>query len=387
MNTIHEGNITKLTSASAINRELRAQTYDINVTMAGFELHHRRPFQMPEKIYGGYDTFALRVLKTFSQLKKGMAVLLSGPKGSGKTLTAKQIAIMSEMPVLCITSQLTGSNFNAFLTEIPNPCVIFIDEFEKVYNDRESRNWFLSLLDGASDNKHLFVMTSNSDDIGEYFANRPGRVRYHKKYTSLDDKILMEMIDDNMPQGRLKKAVVKLIQEKGGLSPDALMSLITECMMHNEVPADFMEYFNIQTELTGWYDVIIDTKGLRPKPKITKKQLEQAESYIQAFNDESLAYARSYYSEGEKYTVEVNEQYSAKMTKPFKGTQHQSNPGDLFVEVNFAEKANSTKQTRRFNILHREVKSMKFDNGIIVLETKNNQVFRFQKTSSRAYVD
>lgn len=387
MNTIHEGNITKLTPANAINPTLKAQTYDVVATMTGFELHHRRPFQMPAKIYGGYDTFAVRALKTFSKLNKGMAVLLSGPKGSGKTLTAKQIANMSEMPVLCITSQLTGMGFNAFLTEIPNQCVIFIDEFEKVYSERESRNWFLSLLDGASDNKHLFVMTSNSDDIGEYFANRPGRVRYHKKYQNLDDKILMEMIDDNMPKGKLKDAVVKLIKEKGGLSPDALMSLISECMIHNEVPAQFMEYFNIQTELTGWYDVSIETKGLRPKPKLNKKQLEDAECFINAFNEDGIGYAKSYYSSGERYTTEVNEQYFCKMTKPFRGSQNTNQPGDCFVEINFAEKANSTKNTRRFTVYHRDVKSMKFDNGIIVLETKSNQVFRFQKTSTKSYIE
>ena len=101
MKVLQDGRQFSLTQADSINPRLPVGTYDINANpQKGFYLASRPNFVMPEKIYGGHDKFATRVLKTFNALNKGMAALLSGPKGCGKTLTAKKIAIDSQLPLL-----------------------------------------------------------------------------------------------------------------------------------------------------------------------------------------------------------------------------------------------------------------------------------------------
>ena len=383
MNLIHQGNITCLTGASAIHAKLPVKTYDVQIDgrTGEYQLHHRPQFDMPEKIYGDNDSFAARCITTFHHLSKGMAVLLSGPKGCGKTLTAKRIALDSNMPVLCISNAFAGMGFTSFLTELPTKCVIFIDEFEKTYNDKDLRNSFLTLLDGASDNKHLFVLTSNSAQIGEYFTNRPGRVRYHKKYTELSISVLKDIIDDKMPKGPLRKAVHAMVEETGSISPDALISVIQECLIHNEPPDSFKSFFNICTELSGAYDVKIKTTGFRPKPKLTKMKLEQAKAFIQNVHEDGVYYARAYYGEGEKHCDEVDEMWMAKHCRPFEDKEMKNG---IAANIWFAESGTSTK-SRRFQFGSHEVNGVKREEGVIIVELKNGATYFFEKAQPLSY--
>lgn len=398
MNVINQGGITSLTAAQAIHKLLPAATYDIQINpMTGqFELHHRPSFRMPDKIYGGHDEFSIRCLRTFRELGKGMAVLLSGPKGCGKTLTAKKLAIDSAMPVLTVSAALAGMGFNSFLTDLPNSCLIFIDEFEKVYHDKDTRNSFLSLLDGASDNKHLFILTSNESNIGEYFTNRPGRVRYHRKYQELDESVLMEMIRDKMPKGKLRAAVEKLVKELGSISPDALTCLIQECLIHSEIPAEFMSFFNIETELKGAYDVTIQTTGFRQKPRLSKINEDKARQFIRNVDEDGIGYARNYYGEGEKHCMKVSETWTARYCHPFRDTNPHNQLArkmgmepegqTLSANVTFAEKAGS-KATRNFSFQQHQVEKMTRADGEIRVLLKDGTHYTFHKAAPFEYFE
>lgn len=380
MNTITHGNITKLTEADSIDAGLRTGTYDIQQDQFGnYELHHRPPFRLPEKIYGGHDGFSTRCLKTFRELGKGMAVLLSGNKGSGKTLTAKRMAMESGMPVLTVGAPYSGVAFNAFLTDIPCPVMVLIDEFEKLYDRGENRNNFLSLLDGASDNKHLFILTSNDPNIGEYFSNRPGRVRYHRKYSETDSRMLQEMIRDMMPEGKLREALEALVKDVGDISPDSLVCLVQECLIHQEIPAEFLSFFNIETELGGFYDVTIRCIGYVPMPKLSKARKDLAMQFLENFRENGLEYAATYYEEGMACCQPVEEIWHARRSMPFeRGCKIQN--GQFQAQVNWAERDNS-KQTRNFCIAPHQVKDLRRSGGIIHVTTKDGKEFAFVKSA------
>lgn len=386
MNIIQSGNISALTGATSINPKLSVGTYDVqfNRQTAQYELHHRPGFKLPDKVYGGQDNFSDRCLKTFKELGKGMAVLASGPKGCGKTLTAKKLGMDSGMPVLCLIEPMAGAQFTAFLTDIPNPCVIFIDEFEKLYKDVDDRNSFLTLLDGASDNKHLFVLTSNDPDIGEFFANRPGRVRYHRQYDEFDQSILMEMIADKMKKGRIRTAVEKFIERVGSVSPDVLTSLISECQIHNEPPEKFMDFFNISTELGGTYDVTIKIQGYRLKKNVPPDKVEEAVNFKDEERSSDLETARYYHSEGEAWCDKVDETWTSTFCRPFRTRNQKRNgrDGGIEVDINYAKQSGGRDTNyRNFEFMQHQIKKMSREHGQIFIELHDGRSFHFTKTA------
>lgn len=226
----------------------------------GFYLEVRNSFSMPEKVYGSdLGPFIERVLNTFTRrVDKNLGVLLSGPKGTGKTVTAKILANTAasrDFPVITVTAAFGGNAFMSFLHSIGKPCVIFIDEFEKIYSDKSSRLDFLSLLDGAATCKHLYVFTSNQEDIGEYFIGRPGRVRYHKKYETLDKSIIRAIIDDKVADPALNTSIKQFVTILPNISIDSLSCIIEESLLHNEPPQEFADIINIKTDSNAAFDV------------------------------------------------------------------------------------------------------------------------------------
>ena len=61
---------------------------------------------LPSKIYAEDSFFIQRVLDTFGTDINNVGVLLSGLKGSGKSLTAKLIAKKSNLPILVVSPSI-----------------------------------------------------------------------------------------------------------------------------------------------------------------------------------------------------------------------------------------------------------------------------------------
>lgn len=384
MNTIQSGNRTQLTGAIAINKMLESNFYDIgHDPMSGYYLEHRPAFAMPEKIYGDCNKFTDRVIKTFSQLKKGMSVLLSGPKGCGKTMTAKKICLNSCMPVICVSAPHCGEGFKTFLTNIPNPCVVFIDEFEKTYQEEDHRNYMLSLLDGSTHNKHLFILTSNSENIGEYFKNRPGRVRYHKKFDEFPVEALHEMIDDKVTNTRIKKALHQYVEESGAMSPDMMSCLIEECLIHNQAPKEFKEYFNINSVDNSLYDCVIEFDKLVPNAELSNEDAEKAYNYINytKSSDETKQRIISKIKDIESYKklcTSTHVVYRNQFCRPFENFDDDN-------ELNFNSMfCAEEKEYDSFYVRGQSIKSIKKENGVIVIKW-NNYTATLRKSKSKIF--
>jgi hypothetical protein len=194
-----------------------------------------------------------------------MGVLLSGKKGTGKSITAKVIAANSNRPVISISVAYTGQGLTNFINGIESPSVIVIDEFEKTYCDQESRNYLLSLLDGMASSRHLFVLTSNESNIGEFFDSRPGRIRYHKQYNSLDNAIINSIIDDKVEDSTLNVAMKKAAETFFDLSPDSLISMIEESLMYDEVPEQYLEFFNVRNQENTRFEAYVTVRKWQMK--------------------------------------------------------------------------------------------------------------------------
>lgn len=382
MNTIQSGNRTQLTGATAINNNLSTGFYDIGYDpMSGYYLEHRAPFTLPSKIYGDCRDFSLRVIKTFTGLKRGMSVLLSGPKGCGKTLTAKQICIESSLPVICVNGPHSNEGFKTFLSNIPNPCIIFIDEFEKVYSENDHKNSMLSLLDGTTHNKHLFLMTSNSADIGVYFNNRPGRVRYHKRFDEFPEIALHQIVDDKVSDPVINAELHKYIETSGSLSPDAISCLIEECIMHNETPEKFRDIINIQSIDESSYTATVSTVRLMPIPILDAESLRKANDYIEY---ETASETRKNHwklnkpdiESGKKYVEEKTLEYVSLYCKPFDGYSYNQ---EIDIDYAYCEEL---KERESFSIRESDIIEIRKSKGSIYVKTKKLEV-EFVKTKPR----
>lgn len=215
----------------------------------GYFLSPSEPCSLPPKIYGPVEKQANRILSAHRKLGKGMGVLLSGTKGAGKTVLARMVCLKSPK-VLVVSDVFGGSGFIKFLDRLP-PMTIFIDEFEKIFRETEDRDSFLAVLDGTASSKHLFILTSNTDQVSEFMINRPGRLRYHLKFDNLSYEIMSEIIDDLVPEDSKPELNASIKQYAFGapnLSMDGLTAICHEAMMFDQKPTEFMPFFNVVGE-------------------------------------------------------------------------------------------------------------------------------------------
>lgn len=165
-----------------------------------------------EKIYGVHTKKVEKVLNTFRNFNRSEGVLLSGDKGIGKSLFTKLLTnavIDMGLPVIYVNE--ASSNLGDYIDSIPTECMILFDEFDKTFSSPYEQNDLLSLFDGTSRNKKLFVITCNNlDSLSSFLVNRPGRFHYHIcfKYPTSEDivKYLKDKLDEKY-WGEIPKVV------------------------------------------------------------------------------------------------------------------------------------------------------------------------------------
>ena len=236
--------------------KLKKGVYDVklNRNSGQFFLRERQSFTFPSKVYGNDHEIVERVLKKYGSVDRNLGVLLTGIKGSGKTVTAKKICDMSGLPTLIISEPYSGEAFIEFMTsnEIGN-CAVLIDEFEKIYNngrgeEGDAGNEFLRILDGPYSTHNLFVFTTNSEAINSCLYNRPSRIFYRKLYKSVESDVIDEMLDDLLERQDFRDDFIKTIRMMPFVSFDILSSLINECNLFNEPASKCIKYMNIRNE-------------------------------------------------------------------------------------------------------------------------------------------
>jgi hypothetical protein len=189
--------------AMDLHEHLPAGNYTVKFDkMAGcFYLEQIESFEIRGKIYGDTRKQSQRILNTFNDRTASTGVMLTGEKGSGKTLLAKLLAVTAAevgVPTIVINEPWCGEGFNSFMQMIEQPTVILFDEFEKVY-DKDDQEKMLTLLDGVYPSKKLFILTCNDKwRVDSHMRNRPGRIFYSLDFKGLEQDFIMEYCADNL---------------------------------------------------------------------------------------------------------------------------------------------------------------------------------------------
>lgn len=207
-----------------------------NPDTGAYYLEVIKNFTLPAKIYGNNNNYAQTIFNTFTAHRVGKitSAVLSGLKGSGKTLTAKQISLLgiaAGIPTLVLDQAFTGPDFVSFLTHIKVPFILFVDEFEKVFHKETDLNKLLSMLDGTMQAHMLCIMTMNSslnDDRFQFFKNRPGRVYYNIHYPTITTQIVKEYLADNLTAPINHDLFLTFLQKFQAMTVDLLSVLVTE---------------------------------------------------------------------------------------------------------------------------------------------------------------
>lgn len=201
-------------------------------------------FSMPSKLYETKedDRFINKVLNYYNKSENGTTgVMLSGLKGSGKTITAKNIALKSNLPIILIDKGFRPSLFIKLFNRMADTeaCFVF-DEIDKLGEDYDD-DYLLKILDGANTSgKKLVLCTCNDpDDVNEYLVDRCSRIRYWKEFGEMSTSMIQNILEDKLNDKSEIKPLTDFISENFKvISFDNISSFVDEV---NEYPTTSYE--------------------------------------------------------------------------------------------------------------------------------------------------
>lgn len=255
------GEIATIAKTGSMIQNLPAKTWLVCFNPEiGYFLKVTEDLKLPSKIYGHNTEYSDKIIKMFQEEQgRTSGAILSGVKGSGKTLTAIETCISLQelgMPVLLLQEPHCGTGFNDFMASIKDSCVVFVDEFEKVYKEEDHIHQLLPLLDGAVKTHKLFLLTSNKSmhEVGEsmeYLYNRPSRIFYAFEYGTMDDAVINEYLDDHLKFEGYRQSIFALKRSFKYFTMDILKAVVVEVNRYGESGkdlSDILSHLNVQSD-------------------------------------------------------------------------------------------------------------------------------------------
>lgn len=266
MNVVHSGDTFQIYgNALKTYDKLPLGTYEIcfHKMMGFFLTSHNDLTVNEEKIYGSSPAKVEKVLRGFQSVDRNFGVILSGRKGIGKSLFARQLAIRAReynLPIILVSTYFPG--IADFISSIEQEVIVLFDEFEKTFADQEHcspQEEMLSLFDGIDNGKKLFIITCNEvHKLNSYLINRPGRFHYHFVLGNPNpDEIKEYMTDKLLPEYHylIKKLVG--FSMNVDLTYDVLRAIAFELNMGYSFEDTLMD-LNISKEGTPKYNIRVE---------------------------------------------------------------------------------------------------------------------------------
>lgn len=205
---------------------------------------------LPSKIYGDTDATAEKIISTYKSRDKTTGVMLSGDKGSGKTLLTKVISSKlraAGIPTILVNVPF-GEKFSLLVQDIEQEVMFLLDEFEKNFdNGAGEQDSILTLLDGTFTSKKMFLFTSNNSGslINANLQDRPGRIFYWLRFNGLTMDMVRGFAEDRLDDKTQVDNICRVARAISSLTFDMMQALIEEMNRYKQTPLDAMKMLNI----------------------------------------------------------------------------------------------------------------------------------------------
>lgn len=187
---------------------------------------------LPSKVYATEDDeiFIKRVNTYFNNTTKlSTGVMLSGIKGTGKTVMAKVIAQNSNLPIIVVDEEFPTSQINDFFRKFTQPVAVIFDEVDKHWDTENLLGW----LDGVQTNaKKLVLFTCNNEGaINGYLKDRCSRIRYRRHFEANDNVRFLKEILKDKGITNIEETYNFMVTNFALMSIDNILSFIDEKLM------------------------------------------------------------------------------------------------------------------------------------------------------------
>lgn len=226
-------------------------------------------FEQPKIVYGDLEARVKRYFSTFRSRPTSTGILLTGEKGSGKSMLARMLSLEAYkhgIPTIIINADHHGDKFNKFIQDIEQECLIVFDEFEKVYEDKIQEQ-ILTLLDGVFPSKKMFILTCNDRNrLDGHLQNRPGRIFYLQNFSGLDVTFIRDYCRTELKPTLTHHIpdIITLSEAFSAFNFDMMKALVEEMNRYDESPKQALEFLNVvpeETDQTPFKVELFNDKG------------------------------------------------------------------------------------------------------------------------------
>ena len=248
---LQDGNIFSQGSSTTVSHPegLPKGIYEVKLSMTGFYLSKiAESFTFDYKLYGLNQKFIDYVLKTYKNTTGNLGVLLDGIKGTGKTVTAKELCNNLQLPVILVQSMGDSNDklIKYLSTAINFDCIFFFDEYEKEFKNSSD---VLSFMDGTYNSiyRKVFLLTTNELNVDPNLLGRPSRIRYKKSFSNLPEEVTRELLNDILEDKTAIEKVIELTHCMNIITIDLIKAIATEINIHGAESLPYIkETFNIE---------------------------------------------------------------------------------------------------------------------------------------------